>query len=514
MDNDGREAVDSRPGVSSSRKPIGSGLRPALERDNDRARVQELARSGRVDEAIAATERHVGQGSRDAEFLRMRALLEQHAGRRVGALAFAMRAEQLESHPDSLTILAQADVHSGETDRGIERLRAVLAMAPDAVGPQVLLVEALESAVRVPEAEAALEPLLAGGARNAPELLARLHALRASLMVHRKLHGEAIEHLDREVLTRLVPGPQLRSALYLRAKACDRAGRFDDAFESAARANEIGRVDFDPAQYAQAVDALMSHWTRASMRDFPTSGSPSELPVFIAGMPRSGTSLLDQVIDAHAEAAGVGEMAVVEHFARELEQVWDASLPAPDSFGPMRDRAFRNAAQAYVGHCAKEAPGALRVVNKALGNNRIVGLLARLFPRTRIIHAIRDPRDVAVSCFMGGFNGAYYPWTARIEWIAAAWEQSQRLMEHWKRETDLPILDVRYEDVVTDPGTQFPRFIEFLGLEWDEGCTRFHESKRTVRTLSYDQVNRPLYSSSVGRWERYERHLRGVVWPP
>ena len=86
-------------------------------------------------------------------------------------------------------------------------------------------------------------------------------------------------------------------------------------------------------------------------------------------------------------------------------------------------------------------------------------------------------------------------------------------MEHWKRETDLPILDVRYEDVVTDPGTQFPRFIDFLGLPWDEGCTRFHESKRTVRTLSYDQVNRPLYASSVNRWQRYEKFLKGVSWP-
>jgi hypothetical protein len=249
------------------------------------------------------------------------------------------------------------------------------------------------------------------------------------------------------------------------------------------------------------------------MEKFPSSRSPSEVPVFIAGMPRSGTSLLDQVIDAHAQAAGVGEMAGMEHFARQLEGVWDASLPAPESFGPMRDRAFKNMAAAYVSACEKQAPRAKRIVNKALGNNRIVGLLARLFPKTRIIHAIRDPRDVAVSCFMGGFNNDYYPWTAKPEWIAVAWEQSRRLMEHWKRETDLPILDVRYEDVVTNPGEEFPRFIEFLGLEWDEGCNRFHERKRTVRTLSYDQVNKPLYASSVNRWQKYEKFLRGVEWP-
>ena len=100
-----------------------------------------------------------------------------------------------------------------------------------------------------------------------------------------------------------------------------------------------------------------------------------------------------------------------------------------------------------------------------------------------------------------------------MDWIAAAWDESRRLMEHWKRETDLPILDVRYEEVVTNPGEEFPRFIDFLGLEWDEGCNRFHERKRTVRTLSYDQVNRPLYATSVNRWQHYEKFLKAVDWP-
>jgi len=301
--------------------------------------------------------------------------------------------------------------------------------------------------------------------------------------------------------------------LYLRAKICDRLKRYDDAWESAAKANAIGEPQFNPELYTEAVGVLMHHWTRASMEHFPSSRSSSELPVFIAGMPRSGTSLLDQIIDAHGQAAGVGEMALIEHFARELEGVWNASLPAPESFGPMRDRAFKNAATAYTSMCSKAAPRATRVVNKALGNNRIVGLLARLFPKTRIVHAIRDPRDVAVSCFMGGFNNAYYPWTARADWIAVAWRESARLMEHWKRETDLPILDVRYEEVVTNPETEFPRLVEFLGLPWDEGCTRFYNTKRTVRTLSYDQVNRPLYASSVQRWQKYEKYLTAVEWP-
>ena len=249
------------------------------------------------------------------------------------------------------------------------------------------------------------------------------------------------------------------------------------------------------------------------MRHFPASDSASEVPVFIAGMPRSGTSLIDQIVDAHAQAGGVGETKGIEVFAAQLEQSWKPDLPAPDCFGTMRDGAFQAAAQSYLAMCGKLAPGAMRVVNKALSNNRMIGVIARLFPRSRIIHALRDPRDVAVSCFMGGFNNATYPWTTRIDWIAAAWAQSERLMQHWKRETDLPILDVRYEDVVTNPDTEFPRFIQFLGLPWDEGCKRFHESRRTVRTLSYDQVNRPLYATSVNRWQHYEKFLQGVVWP-
>jgi tetratricopeptide (TPR) repeat protein len=478
-----------------------------------RDRLSLLTREGKLDEATALTEPHVRVGSRDAEMLRYRAMLEQRAGRIGLAIAFAERAEALETHASTLMLIAQGKANAGETDAALDRCRTVLQMLPGSVSARLLMAQALESAVRTDEATEVLESLLREVRGKDVRVEAQVQHLRAAVLVHQKRDGEAVELLDTEVLKPGLPDASRRTSLYLRAKACDRLKRFDEAWESAAQANAIGEPQFDPARYTEAVGALMQHWTRGAMQDFPSSRSTSDVPVFIAGMPRSGTSLLDQIIDAHAHAAGVGEMAGIEHFARQLEGVWDASLPAPESFGPMRDRAFKNMAAAYVSACQQEAPGAKRIVNKALGNNRVVGLLARLFPKTRIIHAIRDPRDVAVSCFMGGFNNDYYPWTARPEWIAVAWEQSRRLMEHWKRETDLPILDVRYEDVVTDPGTQFPRFIDFLGLPWDEGCTRFHESKRTVRTLSYDQVNKPLYASSVNRWQRYEKFLKGVGWP-
>jgi tetratricopeptide (TPR) repeat protein len=490
-----------------------SGPVSSTQRSQDVRRTLELAREARIAEAIAITERYLRPGSRDVDFMRYRATLERHRGNLAAALQWAAAAESIVSHPDSLIILASGDMRAGRTDRAVERCLEIVRQSPGHAPARMLMAEALESANRVAEAASALEDLRADSRGVDKAIADRIDHLAAVLLVQQARHGEAVEALDRTLLKTCANQRLVRRAWYLRAKALDRTGRYDEAFDSAARANAIEPAPFDPAAYHDAVDGLMRIWTRDAMRAFPSSDSPSEVPVFIAGMPRSGTSLLDRVIDAHPLAAGVGEIKSIEEFAAGLESAWMPELPPPDCFGPVRDRAFRNASKGYLDMCARLAPGKVRVVNKALSNNRMIGLLARLFPRTRIIHALRDPRDVAISCFMGGFNAGSYPWTTRLDWIAAAWSESRRLMDHWRRETDLPILDVHYESVVSDPASALPGLVRFLGLEWDEACTRFHESRRTVRTLSYDQVNRPLYGTSAGRWRNYERHLRGIDWP-
>ena len=233
-----------------------------------------------------------------------------------------------------------------------------------------------------------------------------------------------------------------------------------------------------------------------------------ELPVFIAGMPRSGTSLIDQIIDAHPQASGVGELSTIELFAQQLSAVYNPDLEPPACFGKLNRFRWTRAAREYVASAKKQTPTeSIRVVNKALGNNKLVGLLACLFPRTRIIHANRDPRDIALSCYMGGFNDQLHPWTTKLDWALSACEQSQRMMEHWKSVLCIPILDVHYEKLVSNPTEEVPRLIAFLGLEWNDQCLDFHESNRTVRTLSYDQVNNPMYTSSIGRHKHYQRHF-------
>lgn len=421
--------------------------------------------------------------------------------------------ESLKIHPsaDARMIVARALRQRGATDECLALCDEVIARHPGHRNAVYIKLCALEEAGRIDEAEAGLQPLIDESTRGGAPMPLPLADLHAKILVHRKRYDDAIATLDPLLSSPDTHDELRRLQYYLAAKAHDRAGRYAEAFEAATRANEIGRVPYDPRVHEQQVDTLIENWSAENMAKFPMSACESEMPVFVAGMPRSGTSLIDQIIDAHPKAAGVGELALIESFAGMLSQVWDPDKPAGKQFGKYDSYRFTRVANDYVKHITEASPpGAERVVNKALGNNKLVGLISRLFPKTRIIHAIRDPRDVAVSCYMGGFNNRLHAWTTRLDWTSFSWNQSMRMMEHWKRTIDVPILDVHYEELVRDPQTQFPRIIEFLGLEWDDRCFDFYKSKRTVRTLSYDQVNRPLYTSSAGRNANYAAFLEGV----
>jgi hypothetical protein len=143
------------------------------------------------------------------------------------------------------------------------------------------------------------------------------------------------------------------------------------------------------------------------------------------------------------------------------------------------------------------------------GNYMYAGIISQVFPETRILNCRRDPRDICLSNFMVEF-GLGHAYTYDLESLAQVYKTYQELMEHWKAVLPIPILDVRYEALIADPRTWVEKVLEFCGLEWEEACLDFHKSKRQVTTASYDQVRRPLYTSSVARWKNYARHLEPV----
>ncbi len=456
----------------------------------------------------------IARNKRDAEAHFLLAVVAERGRDVAAARDHARRAIAIKPHAEAHMILARQEREAGATDASLDHCHRALALRPGHVPYLIHRAGALEEAGRFAEARAVVDPLVESFETSGKPLPGPLRFELAKLLVQEKDHDRAIEVVDGLLGDGSTPRDAARLAYYLKAKALDRSGRYDEAFESAGLGNEIGRLEFDPRLYEDQVSALIEIWSPERMERFPLADCDDELPVFVAGMPRSGTSLIDQIIDAHPRAAGVGELASIEAFAARLSRAYDPDKEPPDCFGRFDRFRWTRVAEDYVRDVRRLAPpGTERVVNKALGNNKLVGLLARLFPRTRIIHALRDPRDVAISCYVGGFNNRLHAWTTRIEWAACAWEQSQRMMDHWKRALDIPILDVRYEALVRDPDTEFPRLIGFLGLEWDDACRDFYKSRRTVRTLSYDQVNRPLYTSSAGRNANYAAHLAGVEFP-
>lgn len=495
------------PGISGGARPQESPRKRAI----DEARACLMAQNPAG--AVQALDPILKRGKPGAEVLMLMAATYEMLRRIPQAMDTAKRSLALFEHPDTLLVLARCYRVTGETAACLDACDRALKMQPGAIGALHVKGAALEEAGRFDEARAVIGPLMEAASERGEKAEPGVSFEWAKLLVHAKEYEEAIRLLD-EILADN-PAENLRLvAHHLSAKARDKLRDYRGAYEQAELANAIGKLDFSPELYEEQVSVLIENWSREAMERFPVSTCESAVPVFVAGMPRSGTSLIDQIIHAHPKAAGVGELESIEKFAQELAAAWDPDKEPPACFGRFDAYRWTRAARDYVRQIEKLSPGAERIVNKALGNNKLVGLIARLFPNTRIIHAIRDPRDVAISCFMGGFNNQLHPWTTQIDWAARAWEQSMRMMEHWKASLDVPVLDVYYENLVNDPDTEFPRIIEFLGLEWDDACREFHKSRRTVRTLSYDQVNRPLYTSSAGRHVNYAEFIEGIEFPP
>ena len=307
-------------------------------------------------------------------------------------------------------------------------------------------------------------------------------------------------------LDRFAPREQ-SALLFALGKALDARGEADQAFAALARANALHRsaLRFDIAARERLAAAIAERFDPALFERLAGAGSASARPVFVVGMPRSGTSLVEQILSAHPQAHGAGETGVLPALASRLRS------PQGDRF-PYGARALSPAdlaqlAQAYLEALPPSGSGKARVTDKTVGNLELIGLVHLILPNAAIIHCRRDPRDVCVSCFSTRFSGGH-DYAYDLSELGRYWRAYDGLMSHWR--AVLPpgrVFEVEYEALVDDLEGWARRLIAHLGLEWDEACLRFYESPREVRTASFAQVRRPIYKESVGRWRRFASHL-------
>ena len=336
------------------------------------------------------------------------------------------------------------------------------------------------------------------GELTSPDLIvSRARLLRRSGHV-----GEAADLLRREEAAGVGWRPWHRAqAGFSLAQILDELGEYREAFEAATRANLIRGGRFDSSAHSRWVDRVIEQAPTIAGEGAETDARP----VFILGMPRSGTSLLEQILSGHSAIYAAGELSFIADIASRTPAWLGTRNNAGELAGLGRE---------YLESLPVEAGDATIVSDKMPLNFLYLGLIAAILPGARVIHCLRDPRDVAVSCYVQDFIDPALAFSFDLRQTADYYRDYWRLMAHWRARLALPILEVHYEILVSDIEKQTQRILEFLGLPMEQACLSFHEREREVKTASHAQVRRPLYQTSVGRYRNYEEQIQKLFCDP
>jgi tetratricopeptide (TPR) repeat protein len=433
---------------------------------------------------------------------------------------------------------SHAAIEAGQPEKAEVLLRKALRASPDhaqllgnlvaALEPQDRLVEA----VAVAERCAATHPELAAAHytlgvvlqfsgdlaratacfRRTVELEPKNAAAWCDLALAKRFDDRADPDLAalRALVGKLPAGGEQRIALHFAlGKALEDLGDFDASFEHYARGNRQmrARISYRREELQRLVDGTLAAQGPEYLHAGVSTLASDAAPILIVGMPRSGSSLVEQILASHPRVAGVGEVpdlavTINTHVANpaargETVAGWSAEEHA-------------RLGRAYVERLRRRAPDAQRVVDKFLINHLHVGFVHRALPNARVVHCVREAADNCFSCFKVRFASPVH-FTYDLDELGHTYREVMRLMEHWHRHLPGRILDVRYEDLVADQEAETRRLLAFCGLEWDAACLRFHETRRRVSSASATQVRKPLYESSLGQWRNYERHLAPLL---
>ena len=288
----------------------------------------------------------------------------------------------------------------------------------------------------------------------------------------------------------------------------DKQGFYDEAFSSYKIANESQPFIYDSATYDQLGEKIKATYSKEDTENYVTSEIDSTKPVFIIGMPRSGTSLIEQILSSHSQIFGVGESNEIRNIANSVSNGRENTYPQCIQY--LSSETLREYALGYLKNHEKLTSGEPIIIDKMPHNFFHLGLISQLFPKCRIIHCVRHPLDTCLSIYFQNFNETHR-YAGNLKSLAHHYSFYTRLMRHWKNVLPIDIIDISYEDTVSDMRGVTSQLLSYLNLEWEEQCMTFYKSKRHVITASQEQVDKPIYQSSSGRWKNYEIHLDPLI---
>jgi tetratricopeptide (TPR) repeat protein len=467
-----------------------------------------LQREGRWDDALPWLRRAVGVQPNSLDYLAL--LAEAEVDREHFAESIDCYQKIIKRDPGDATAhnaLGWLLQEEGQLDLSAEHLRTALRLQPSLMVANVTLGSLHEKLGDFAAAEACFRTAIGDDA-------ARSHALaRLAMLLRGKLPDEDCKAIEKRLADSRVKDPARLNLLFGLANVCDAHGRYAEAAACAREANALALAQFerrnmvhDPAEHERFVSELIEAFEPALFRRLANAGLETRRPVFIVGLPRSGTTLIEQILASHSQFHGAGELPLARHDFQAIPGLLESDLSPVASIAELSREVVH---QLAVDHNDKlqslDGGVAARIGDKMPDNYVHLGLLATLFPNAVFIHCRRDLRDVAVSCWMTGFRSVR--WTNDTQEIASRFQQYDRLMKHWQSVLPAPIHHVDYEETVDDLEGVARRLLDACGLDWEPACLEFHRNSRPVHTASFSQVRQPVYRGSVGRWKNYESEL-------
>lgn len=324
-------------------------------------------------------------------------------------------------------------------------------------------------------------------------------------------HGHVVEAID--VLGALLERPGLtdhyvKRILFALGHLYEAIGNYSQAFNLFTRGNRTG-LD-SRAAHGSVMQLQILKQVFASGNPAVTATNTSELPIFIVGLPRSGTTLVEQIIACHSQVFGAGELPHLGDLLNAFPTRFGPDKVYPFAVPELDTSALDSLAGEYLQRLRTHSPDAMRITDKMPNNFLHVGLIARLFPKARIILCQRNPLDTCLSIYSHNFS-TNHPYASDLGTLGHYCKASMELMDHWRTAYDIDIMTVRYEELVFRQEEVSRAMIDFCGLEWEPACLRFYDAERVVNTPSHAQVRRPIYTNSIGRWKNYETFLTPLI---
>lgn len=388
---------------------------------------------------------------------------------------------------------------AGRLEEALQRYQRALELSPGHLDAIAKMAGIYEQRREYAKAHEILQPVL-----HIPN--AEIAIAFAALGRHLGMELEAVRVLEQAQRMTGLDDEQRVELHFARGEIHDAMGHHDLAFTHFEAGNRLGDRGGGRDRDDVGADELIRVYRAQDIAGLPHASVADRQPIFILGMPRSGTSLAEQILASHPQVQAGGELRTIELLVARLRAEGGGAVAYPESMKTMDPARLTALAGEYLHALPGDREGRSFFTDKMPHNFLHLGIIQQLFPNARVVHCVRDPRDTCLSCYFCNFHGDH-PYTRDLGRLGHYYREYQRLMDHWCEVLELPFHRLEYERLVSDQETESRRLLEFCGLEWDPRCLNFHESERFVNTASYNQVRRPMYRSSLQRWRHYREHI-------